>query len=356
MKECALKSSALFFMEKIMTIANNYVPIKQAGNGNTKSFTFSFRLLADDYLVVFQEINNIQTVVSEDDYTVNMEEVGGTVDFKTAPAAGTYIIITRNVPLDQLTPYRTSSGFPADRVEENLDKLTAITQQLSEGLDRVPKLPVGTTGVDVTLPLPDAGKAIIWNEEGNGFENSTANFDEVIEDATEQANIATQKANEAAQSASSASASATAAENSADKAQAAASDAQDIKDSALTEITAVKDEAIAEINKFEIESATVIMSGSGSYNVSLWYQSADVDGYPYKCDSAIPYTFDSSKNYSLSGYTTLSVKDATSGNIAPIAGFEKNSTNDYVYVSLYAKEKPTENVTTLSTVVFIKEI
>ena len=113
-----------------MTIANNYVPIRQEANGNTKSFTFDFRVLDDDYLVVYQEINGKQTVVDSSEYTVNVQEVGGTVDFNTAPAAGSYIIITRDVPLDQLTPYRTSSGFPANRVEENLDKLTAITQQL----------------------------------------------------------------------------------------------------------------------------------------------------------------------------------------------------------------------------------
>lgn len=140
------------------------------------------------------------------------------------------------------------------------------------------------------------------------------------------------------------------------QAQAAVADIDNVKDAAISEITAVKDEAIAEINKFELESATVIMSGGGVYSVAQWYQSSDVEGYPYKCDSVIAYTFDSSKNYSISGYSTLSIKDATSGNIAPIAKFEKRSTNDYVQVSLYAKEKPTENVTTMTTVVFIKEI
>lgn len=133
------------------------------------------------------------------------------------------------------------------------------------------------------------------------------------------------------------------------QAQAAVADIDNLKDAAISEIT-------AEINKFELESATVIMSGGGVHSVAQWYQSSDVEGYPYKCDSVIAYTFDSSKNYSISGYSTLSIKDATSGNIAPIAKFEKKSTNDYVQVSLYAKEKPTENVTTMATVVFIKEI
>lgn len=313
-----------------MTIANNYVPIKQAGNGSTKSFTFDFRLLEEDYLVVFQEINNTQTVVSEDDYTVNMEEVGGTVDFKTAPAAGTYIIITRNVPLDQLTPYRTSSGFPADRVEENLDKLTAITQQLSDGLDRAPKLPVGTTGVDVTLPLPDAGKAIIWNEDGTGFENSEANFDEVVEEATEQANIATQKANEAAQSASSASASASSAAQSAQNAEDSANEAQ----------------AVSTYLPYVLENV----------QVQYWNKTDMFDDYPYTGEFTIqmPTPLQGIAIESVSGQTVFNLPDATSGNYAPVCDIIVNQKT--INVSIYAKKQPESTVVIPTVLIFFGRV
>lgn len=309
-----------------MTIANNYVPIKQAGNGSTKSFTFDFRLLEEDYLVVFQESNNTQTVVSEDDYTVNMEEVGGTVDFKTAPAAGTYIIITRNVPLDQLTPYRTSSGFPADRVEENLDKLTAITQQLSEGLDRAPKIPVGTTGVDVTLPLPDAGKAIIWNEEGTGFENSEANFDEVVEEATEQANIAKQKADEAAQSASSASASASSAAQSATAAEKSADTAQ----------------AVASYLPYVRENI----------QLTRWFQSNTYPDYPYQSDFYIPLpeALRGQAIAPVSGMVVFNVEDAVSGNYAPLGDFGLNPSGFGITGIIYAKQIPSGETLNIPTV------
>lgn len=296
-----------------MTIANNYVPIRQEANGNTKSFTFDFRVLDDDYLVVYQEINGKQTVVDSSDYTVNAQEVGGTVDFNTAPAAGSYIIITRDVPLDQLTPYRTSSGFPANRVEENLDKLTAITQQLKESVDRAPKLPVGTAGVDVTLPLPDAGKAIIWNDEGNGFVNSKDKFDDIVTDATEQANIATQKAAEASASATAAAGSATTAQQAADKV----------------------DANIAFL-PYSLENAQI--------NLAMW--TANSGNYPFRA-TVLKLAYKEAPSDNFTGLVSFADEQILSGNYAPYADFSASvgNGNTTLRATIYAKEKPQADFT-----------
>lgn len=305
-----------------MTIANNYVPIRQEANGNTKSFTFDFRVLDDDYLVVYQEINGKQTVVDSSDYTVNAQEVGGTVDFNTAPVAGSYIIITRDVPLDQLTPYRTSSGFPANRVEENLDKLTAITQQLNEAVNRAPKLPVGTAGVDVTLPLPDAGKAIIWNDTGNGFVNSKDKFDDIVANATEQANIATQKAAEASASASEAAESATTAAGSAEQAEEAWNSIEMYK----------------KFNPYFLNNVDVVPN--------QFVADSTYSDYPWKAlvanvDTHLPYK----NGMNCYGFVTFAPQDVNSGNFAPVASFGVGYVvvdNAQMRCSIYAKEKPTE--------------
>ena len=300
-------------MEKIMTIANNYVPIRQEANGNTKSFTFDFRVLDDDYLVVYQEINGKQTVVDSSDYTVNVQEVGGTVDFNTAPAAGSYIIITRDVPLDQLTPYRTSSGFPANRVEENLDKLTAITQQLKESVDRAPKLPVGTAGVDVTLPLPDAGKAIIWNDTGNGFANSKDNFDDIVANATEQANIATQKAAEASASASEAAESATTAQQAADKV-----------------------DANMAFLPYSLEDFKI--------NLAMW--TANSGNYPFRA-TVLKLVYKEAPSDNFTGLVSFADEQILSGNYAPYADFSATvgNGNTTLRATIYAKEKPQADFT-----------
>ena len=294
-----------------MTIANNYVPIRQEANGNTKSFTFDFRVLDDDYLVVYQEINGKQTVVDSSDYTVNAQEVGGTVDFNTAPAAGSYIIITRDVPLDQLTPYRTSSGFPANRVEENLDKLTAITQQLKESVDRAPKLPVGTAGVDVTLPLPDAGKAIIWNDTGNGFAND--NFDDIVANATEQANIATQKAAEASASASEAAESATTAQQAADKV-----------------------DANMAFLPYSLEDFKI--------NLAMW--TANSGNYPFRA-TVLKLVYKEAPSDNFTGLVSFADEQILSGNYAPYADFSATvgNGNTTLRATIYAKEKPQADFT-----------
>lgn len=296
-----------------MTIANNYVPIRQEANGNTKSFTFDFRVLDDDYLVVYQEIDGKQTVVDSTDYTVNAQEVGGTVDFNMAPVAGSYIIITRDVPLDQLTPYRTSSGFPANRVEENLDKLTAITQQLNEAVNRAPKLPVGTAGVDVTLPLPDAGKAIIWNDEGNGFVNSKDKFDDIVTDATEQANIATQKAAEASASATAAAGSATTAQQAADKV----------------------DANIAFL-PYSLENAQI--------NLAMW--TANSGNYPFKA-TVLKLAYKEAPSDNFTGLVSFADEQILSGNYAPYADFSASvgNGNTTLRATIYAKEKPQADFT-----------
>lgn len=296
-----------------MTIANNYVPIRQEANGNTKSFTFDFRVLDDDYLVVYQEINGKQTVVDSSDYTVNAQEVGGTVDFNTAPAAGSYIIITRDVPLDQLTPYRTSSGFPANRVEENLDKLTAITQQLKESVDRAPKLPVGTAGVDVTLPLPDAGQAIIWNDTGNGFANSKDNFDDIVANATEQANIATQKAAEASASASEAAESATTAQQAADKV-----------------------DANMAFLPYSLEDFKI--------NLAMW--TANSGNYPFRA-TVLKLVYKEAPSDNFTGLVSFADEQILSGNYAPYADFSATvgNGNTTLRATIYAKEKPQADFT-----------
>lgn len=296
-----------------MTIANNYVPIRQEANGNTKSFTFDFRVLDDDYLVVYQEINGKQTVVDSSDYTVNAQEVGGTVDFNTAPAAGSYIIITRDVPLDQLTPYRTSSGFPANRVEENLDKLTAITQQLKESVDRAPKLPVGTAGVDVTLPLPDVGKAIIWNDAGNGFVNSKDNFDDIVANATEQANIATQKAAEASASASEAAESATTAQQAADKV-----------------------DANMAFLPYSLEDFKI--------NLAMW--TANSGNYPFRA-TVLKLVYKEAPSDNFTGLVSFADEQILSGNYAPYADFSATvgNGNTTLRATIYAKEKPQADFT-----------
>lgn len=131
-----------------MTVANNYDPIRQEGNGVTTSFSYSFDVASINDIVVYQNIDGVQSVVPDTDYEVEVQEIEdednpplnptptGNVVFYTPPAAGTIIVIDRRTPQTQETPYKTSSGFPAVRVEQNFDKLTLMVQELQDASNR----------------------------------------------------------------------------------------------------------------------------------------------------------------------------------------------------------------------------
>lgn len=134
-------------------IPDNYKPIRQLGNGSTVSFSFDFPLISENFIKVFRERNGVQSEVSRSEYTVSFDGQGGSVTFNTAPKKNDVIVVTRDIPLEQETPYKTSSGFPAVRVEDNFDKLTAITQQLNEIAGRCVK--VNVTGDQTPEELLD---------------------------------------------------------------------------------------------------------------------------------------------------------------------------------------------------------
>lgn len=219
-----------------MTIADNYKPIKQETNGTTTDFTFSFYVISQDYIVVLKETNGVQVVVDPSEYTVDFNESGGDIKFKTAPVGGSFIIITRDTPKDQETPFATSSGFPAKTVENRLDKLTSMIQEVSDDAYRALKLPVGTN-ISPTLPKPSKGKGLVWNETEDGFVNSNETIDDIISKSTEQANIAKAQAEIATQKAEEAKVSETISKESAESASEDATRAEEARRYAEEAIT-----------------------------------------------------------------------------------------------------------------------
>lgn len=141
-----------------MTVANNYEPVKYNGNGVTTEFTVDWRLESGNDFVVYQNIGGVESVVDPDDYTAfikgeyytDPDNPGNLIQraysgviFDTAPAVGTVIVLTRSTPQEQDTPYKTSSGFPADRLEDDFDELTMMVQEMQQDIDR--SIKVGVT-------------------------------------------------------------------------------------------------------------------------------------------------------------------------------------------------------------------
>lgn len=94
------------------------------------------------------------------------------------------MLVKRTVDYIQDNKYREGGDFPAKSTETSFDKTTMMVQQLQEEVNRCPKVNQ-IYNINVSLPAPNAGKALIWNAEENGFKNSTVDVD-VLEEVTKQ--------------------------------------------------------------------------------------------------------------------------------------------------------------------------
>lgn len=129
------------------------------GNGVTTVFAFPYRFLRNEDLEVYR-INDstgvVTTLALSTDYTVSGadNDAGGNVTTTVAPATGERLVIVRVVDLTQEVDYITGDPFPAETHERALDRLTMISQQLQEELDRTAKLPV-TSEADANSLVAD---------------------------------------------------------------------------------------------------------------------------------------------------------------------------------------------------------
>lgn len=133
------------------------------------------------------------------------------------------MLVRRIVDYVQDNKYREGGDFPAKSTETSFDKSTMLAQQLKEELGRCPKVdPI--YNLNVTLPAPNAGKALIWNDGEDGFKNSNVNVDH-LEVVTKQYRDKAEAARDEAQGhASNAKASEDGAKSQADRAQGIADD------------------------------------------------------------------------------------------------------------------------------------
>ena len=96
----------------------------------------------------------VQNAGTSSNATITYIEAGFTVDSTaTYPSSGDTIVITRSVPLTQVSDYTNNSTIDAETIENSFDKLTQISQQLDDNAGHSLKLSSaleGTTGFDTT--------------------------------------------------------------------------------------------------------------------------------------------------------------------------------------------------------------
>jgi len=151
-----------------MTVSSEVKRKDYAGNGSTTNFATVFRFLqnSDVKVILTVDTTAVETVqVLDTDYTLTGAglDAGGTVIMTIAPATGETLTVKRDVPLTQGTDYIENDEFPADSHEDALDKLTMITQQIQEEIDRSLKLSESQISTGLNLPIPKETNILQWD-------------------------------------------------------------------------------------------------------------------------------------------------------------------------------------------------
>jgi hypothetical protein len=181
---------------------------KQSFSGGQSELDFTFRTLYDhpEYIKVKAVLTSsgAETELTYSTHytvSVNSDGVGGTVTVSpTYSTLYTYMVYRETSDIQE-SDYDDYSQFPADTLEEDLDRRTLISQELNEETDRIIKLPISSSLSDLDFPDGSANTYIGWDEAGTALENKTiVDLDTIVTDtdgtlaANSDAKVATQKA------------------------------------------------------------------------------------------------------------------------------------------------------------------
>lgn len=154
-----------------MTISTQASRQDYTGNGCTKAFAYTFKIIAGTDLDVF--VGGCQKLITTD-YTVSGAgaETGGTVTFVTAPSCNLAVAIVRDVPYTQATDYPENDPFPALSHEDALDKLTMLVQQIKEFATRSWRFAAGSAraAAGYTVDEPVASKFVRIKSDCSGVD------------------------------------------------------------------------------------------------------------------------------------------------------------------------------------------
>ena len=134
-----------------MTVSSTTNKVIRNGDGSQLTFSYTFKIFADADLDVYIRTDagteTLKTLTTNYTVTGAGNTGGGNVVFVSgqAPAATEKVVIQRKLDRTQSTDYTPNDPFPAESHEEALDRLTFITQQIQEEVDRSIKASVGNT-------------------------------------------------------------------------------------------------------------------------------------------------------------------------------------------------------------------
>jgi hypothetical protein len=157
-----------------MTVSSSTNKVSYSGNGTLTTFAYSFKIFDEGDLTVILRASDgtetVQTITTNYTVTGAGSESGGNVEFVTAPTSSQTVVILRELDLNQGLDLVPNDPFPAQSLEESLDKLTFMVQQHDEELGRAIKASKTTTisTVEFTDSASDrASKIMAFDTSGD---------------------------------------------------------------------------------------------------------------------------------------------------------------------------------------------
>lgn len=265
-----------------MTVANNYAPIRQLGNGTTTQVSANWSMIAAAYALVQLEnaSTGVRTTVAQggasNQYQINITSSGFTVTMGTAWANTQYLNVSRVTGLDQTDSYRTSKGFQGEVEENSFDKLTAMVQdaRYTAGLSiTVPSgetlatvLPAATLRASRVIAFDVSGNVIVSDQTLATIESGSTAAAASATAAATSASAASGSATTASTAATNAGNSATAAANSATLAGQLASAIIDTSTTSNAIATGAKTFTVSTNKQFQAGQAILIADQANSAN------------------------------------------------------------------------------------------
>lgn len=147
-------------------------PVAQVvADGAKTVFSFPFPIFTADDL----DVRTNSTLLTSG-YTVVGEgsSTGGAVIFADAPANGVRVTLRRRQTYGRTDDFLDERAPTPHELNDAVDQTVAAIQELAEEVSRAVKRPLSSDlslAVDLSLPLPEAGKAIGWSETAGGLVN-----------------------------------------------------------------------------------------------------------------------------------------------------------------------------------------
>ena len=186
-----------------MTVSSENSKIVYDGLLGQSTFAYNFRVDEKDDMEVYIDA----VLIPDGDWTITGlgEQTGGDVILNDPLAQDDSVTLLREVDLTQQVDYQPFDAFPAETHEGALDKLTFLTQQLQEQLNRTVVLPVDDdTGEPFGLGTPVSNEVVKYNAAETAFEATgidATTFNDDVDAAAASASASAASASESVVSA-----------------------------------------------------------------------------------------------------------------------------------------------------------